>query len=177
MSGSRQENSGDDLQVETSADQYYRPPQDERTMACISHLAIFVSSIGLIVAIGLWIYLRNKQPYAAFQAAQAVLYQLVVLILTFMLIIGFLVLFFGAFGIGLASGADPEQVSFAAFLVILTLLFFAAVSILALAMYIYAIYAAVRSYQGRPFRIPGIAMIADAINPMPPVHPEGSSGR
>jgi uncharacterized Tic20 family protein len=52
-------------------------------MACISHLAIFVSSIGLIVAIGLWIYLRNKQPYAAFQAAQAVLYQLVVLILTF----------------------------------------------------------------------------------------------
>jgi uncharacterized Tic20 family protein len=145
----------------------YEPVQDERTFACISHLTVFVSSFGLFIAIGLWIYLRNKYPYAAFQAAQAVLFQVIVMILTFFLIFAFVAVFFGAFGIGLASGIDVEGDAFIALAVALAFGLVALVLIISIALYGYAIYAAVRSYQGRPFRIPGIALIADAISPMP----------
>jgi uncharacterized Tic20 family protein len=165
------------MTADTGHGEFYHPSQDERTLACISHLTIFVSSIGLLIAIGLWIYLRTRHPYAAFQAAQAALYQFFIMILTFVMIVGVLIVFFGAFGIGLAVGGDPDETAFAIFLVLAMVVFFAVIGILALVLYIYAIYAAIRSYQGRPFRIPGVATIAQAINPMPPVHPEGSSGR
>jgi uncharacterized Tic20 family protein len=147
----------------------YEPGQDERTFACISHLTVFVSTIGFFIAIGLWLYARSKYPYAAFQAAQAVIFQLVVMVLTFFVIMAFVAIFIGAFGIGLASGVDFESGAFAAFAFALTFGIIALAGILSLLLYGYAIYAGRRSYQGKPFRIPGIALVADAINPMPPV--------
>lgn len=160
-----------------AATELYRPSQDERTLACVSHLTIFVSSIGLLIAIGLWLYLWSKQQeYAAFQAAQAVIYQFVVMILTFALGAALVLFAFGAFGIGLINGADPDETAIALFFGVVVVLAIIVLSILALATYAYAIYAAVRSYQGRPFRIPGVASLVDMINPMPPVEPEGISG-
>lgn len=138
-------------------------------MACVSHLTIFVSTIGLIFAIGLWIYLRDRQPYAAFQAAQAVFFQLIVMVLTFFVVIFLLIVLFGVFGIGLLSGSETGEIAFGIFAAILMFIFVGIVGLLTIALYGYAIYAAVRSYQGRPFRIPGIAAIAGAISPMPPV--------
>ena len=145
----------------------YTPTQDERTLACISHLAIFVSTIGFLLVIGLWIYARNRFPYASFQAAQAALYQLFVMVLTFIAVLGFLAVFFGAFGIGFAGGLSPDGTAFAILFVAMLIAVIGIASILAIALYIYAIVAAVRSYQGQAFRIPGIAQIADTISPMP----------
>lgn len=138
-------------------------------MACVSHLTIFVSTIGLLIAIGLWIYLRERQPYAAFHAAQAVFFQLIVMVLTFFVVIVLMFVFFGIFGIGLAAGPDTNEAVFGIFAAILMVIFVGVIGLLTLALYGYAIYAAVRAYQGRPFRIPGIAAIADAISPMPRV--------
>lgn len=149
--------------------QTYVPTQDERTFACISHLSVFVSSIGLLIAVGLWIYLRNRQPYAAFQAAQAVIFQVVVMILTFFVVMFLLAMVFGAFGIGMLSGEDPDGLAFGIFVSLLVVVFITIISVFTIALYAYAIYAAVRSWQGRPFRIPGIALIADSISPMPRV--------
>lgn len=138
-------------------------------MACVSHLTIFVSTIGLLIAIGLWIYLRERQPYAAFQAAQAVLFQLIVMLLTFFVVIFLMIVFFGIFGIGLLGAGDPDEAAFGVLAALLVFVFVAIIGVLTVALYGYAIYAAVRSYQGRPFRIPGIAAIAGSISPMPPV--------
>jgi uncharacterized Tic20 family protein len=150
----------------------YVPSQDERTLACISHLTVFVSSIGLLIAIGLWIYLhlQRRYPYAAFQAGQAVIFQLAVMILTF-LVIGLVMIFiFGAIGASLAvSSTASSEVAFGAALFIGIMVFVGTMIVLTLALYGYAIYAAVRSYQARPFRIPLVSHIADLVSPMPDV--------
>lgn len=155
------------MTAEAGQQEFYQPSQDERTLACISHLTIFVSTVGLLFAIGLWIYLRDKQPYAAFQAAQAVFFQVIVMVLTLFVVMIMLIIFFGAFGIGVLAGGDSGEVAFGVFAALLMVLFFGGIAIFTLALYGYAIYAAVRSYQGRAFRIPGIAAIAGAISPMP----------
>lgn len=144
-------------------------------MACVSHLTIFVSTIGLLIAIGLWIYLRDRQPYAAFQAAQAIFFQLIVMVLTFFVVIVMMIVFFGIFGIGLAAGSGAGEAAFGIFAATLIMLFVGVIGLITIALYAYAIYAAVRSYQGRSFRIPGIAAIAGAISPMPSVQERGRS--
>jgi uncharacterized Tic20 family protein len=152
------------------------PSQDERTLACISHLTVFVSSIGFLIAIGLWIYLhmQKKYPYATFQAGQAVVFQLVVMVMTFLVIIIVMAVMFGAFGIGALASSSPESgAAFGAIVVISVMLMVSVLALLTLALYAYAIYASVRSYQSRPFRIPGIAALVEAISPMPNVPPEG----
>lgn len=157
------------MTAEPTQQALYEPSQDERTLACISHLTIFVSSIGLLIAIGLWLYLRDKQPYAAFQAAQAVIFQVIVMVLTFFVIIMLMIVFFGALGIGVLTGSETSELAFGIFAAMLTIIFFGVIVTITLALYGYAIYAAIRSYQGRAFRIPGIAALANAISPMPRV--------
>jgi uncharacterized Tic20 family protein len=153
----------------------YRPSQDERTLACISHLTVFVSSIGFLVAIGLWIYLHTwrNQPYAAFQAGQAVIFQLLVMVLTFIVIGMVMVLVFGAFGLTLAATAGAgNEVALGIAMTIGIMIFVVAIMVVTLAFYAYAIYAAVRSYQAQPFRIPLASLLAEMISPMPDVRGE-----
>jgi uncharacterized Tic20 family protein len=152
----------------------YQPTQDERTLACVSHLTVFVSTIGWFVAIGLWVYTRSKYPYAAFQAAQAVIFQFVMMLLSFFVIMVWFFVFAVVLGIGLLGG-DPDDVVVFSFAVSAMMVMVGVILLLTLALYGYAIYAAVRSYQGRPFRIPGIAALADAFQPMPPVPEEDMS--
>lgn len=155
----------------------YVPTQDERTLACVSHLTVFVSSIGFLIAIGLWIYLhvQRKHPYAAFQAGQAVIFQLVVMILTFVVIFVAIAVMFGAFGIGALAGSSTEgEAVFGIIMVIGVMVMVGVLALLTLALYGYAVYATVRSYQAKPFRIPGVASLAGAISPMPNVAQEQS---
>jgi uncharacterized Tic20 family protein len=159
-----------------AADGVYYPSQDERTLACISHLTVFVSSIGFLVAVGLWIYLhtRRNQPYAAFQAGQAVIFQLLVMVLTF-IVIGVVMLFiFGAFGLTLAatSTSGSSEVAFGIAMSVAILFFVLGIMLVTISFYIYAVYAAVRSYQARPFRIPLASLLAEMISPMPDVRGE-----
>jgi uncharacterized Tic20 family protein len=148
----------------------YIPSQDERALACITHLTVFVSSIGFLVAVGLWIYLHTgrKYPFAAFQAGQAVLFQFIVMILTFM-VIGFaMLIMFGIVGMGMAAGGTGAgEAAFGVAVVIGIMIIMVMIAALTLAMYGYAIFAAVRSYQATPFRIPGISALAGIISPMP----------
>lgn len=158
--------------AEQAASEFYRPSQDERTLACIAHLTVFVSSIGLLVAIGLWIYLhtRRNQPYAAFQSGQAVIFQLLVMVLTF-IVIGMVIVFvFGAFGITFAASAGAgSEVAFGIAMTIGIMILVLAIMLVTFGFYAYAVYAAVRSYQARPFRIPVASLLAEMISPMPDV--------
>lgn len=161
--------------AEQTAGEFYQPSQDERTLACITHLTVFVSSIGFLVAIGLWIYLhtRRNQPYAAFQAGQAVIFQLLVMVLTFIVIAMVMVFAFGAFGLTLvATSGGGGEVVFGIAMTIGIMIFVLAIMLVTLGFYAYAIYAAVRSYQARPFRIPLASLLAEMISPMPDVRGE-----
>jgi uncharacterized Tic20 family protein len=152
---------------------YYQPSQDERAIACITHLTIFLSTFGLLVAIGLWIYLRSRHRYAAFQAAQAAIFQFGTMILSFVVIIGALALFFGMFGLGLASGMEPTGTAFGMLVFIVFITFVVLISVFSLLLYVYAIYAAWKCWQGAAFRIPLVSAMAEGLSPMPPIRPEG----
>jgi uncharacterized Tic20 family protein len=160
--------------MSTERPEVYVPTQDERTLACISHLTVFVSTIGFLIAIGLWIYLhtQRKYPFAAFQAGQAVVFQIVVMLLTFVLVGFILVFVFGAFGLSLAAGTAGGEVAFGIVFFLLIMVFMAVMALVTIALYGYAVYAGVRSYQARPFRIPGVAALVDIISPMPNVQRE-----
>jgi uncharacterized Tic20 family protein len=149
----------------------YEPTQDERTIACISHLTIFVSTIGWFIAIGIWIYARQRQPYAAFQAAQAVIFQFVAMVLSFVVVFVVVVIMFGALGFGMIWASQLDSGVFAVFASLMVFLMIGVILMFSLLFYAYAIYAAVLCYRGQPFRMPGIGALAHALQPMPPIVP------
>jgi uncharacterized Tic20 family protein len=53
------------------------PSRDERIMAGLAHGAIVVGWLGLLAGLVIWLQQREKSPYVAFQALQAVAYQFV----------------------------------------------------------------------------------------------------
>jgi uncharacterized Tic20 family protein len=153
----------------------YRPSQDERTLACVSHLTVFVSTIGFLVALGLWVYLqtRRNQPYAAFQAGQAVIFQTLVMVLTFIVIGMVMVFVFGMFSLSfVASDGQFDEAAFGIAAFTAMMIFSLVIMLVTFVFYGYAIYAAVRSYQAQPFRIPLINRLAEMISPMPDVRGE-----
>jgi uncharacterized Tic20 family protein len=163
------------MTAEQSTDPYV-PSQDERTLACISHLTVFVSSVGFLIAIGLWIYLQTqrKYPYAAFQAAQAVIFQVVVMILTFFVVFLVMGIIFGVIGLGVLAAPAAGEAAFGILAFVGMMIFMAFIITFTIALYGYAIYAAVRSYQARRFRIPGVSALANLISPLPDVQSERS---
>ncbi len=59
------------------------PSSDERVMAALCHASIVLSLIGLVVPIVMWATQKDKSRYVAFQALQAVAFQLLRLVLLF----------------------------------------------------------------------------------------------
>ena len=52
------------------------PTQDERVMASLSHVSALLPMMGVIAPIVIWVTQREKSEYVAFQALQALAYQL-----------------------------------------------------------------------------------------------------
>ncbi len=55
------------------------PTQDERVMASLSHVSALLPMMGVIAPIVIWVTQREKSEYVAFQALQALVYQLVMI--------------------------------------------------------------------------------------------------
>ena len=54
-----------------------QPTQDERLLAALSHGSVILFGIGVLAGIVIWATQKERSPYVAFQALQAVVYQLV----------------------------------------------------------------------------------------------------
>lgn len=100
--------------------------QDERLMAAIAHAGIFLT---IIVALIIWLTQKDKSKYVAFQAKQALVYQLV-------LTVGFTVLW---------------VLTILLTFVLIGFLLIPILLLLALAAVVYGLYAAWETYQGRDF--------------------------
>jgi uncharacterized Tic20 family protein len=155
----------------------YRPTESERVISCISHLAVFLSTLGWFIAIGLWIYARTRHPYAAFQAAQAVIFQFVAMVVMFAVGITAVVVMSAALGFGLLGARQAGELAFGVIGLTVIVLTVGVLALFSLLIYGYAIYAAVRAYQGRSPHIPGVAALADAVQPAPPVWEPASPAR
>lgn len=107
------------------------PNADEKLMAAISHAGIIIG--GILVALIVWLVQKDKSKYVDFQAKQALVYQLVVLVGESILgVVGF-VLGVLTFGIG--------------FFILVPVLI-----IIGLGTLVYGLYAAYKTYLGEDFR-------------------------
>jgi len=137
------------MQTETNTS-LTTPSQDERIMAALAHAGVVIYLVGVIAPIIIWVTQKEKSRYVAFQALQALAYQLV-LILAW--ILGFGCYMAGVFGTvpflaffdntGLSNG---EAIMLAPFFLICLLMLLGAVFL------IYGLAGAFMTLQGRDFR-------------------------
>jgi uncharacterized Tic20 family protein len=123
---------------------------DERIMAALAHISAMLPTIGIIAAIIIWVTQKDKSRYVYFQALQAIVYHLV-LILGWFLTVGCYML--SAFGvIAFTPLANDSSVPFLMGGMLLPFLVIGLAVLLWLAYIIYAIVATVLTFQGKEFR-------------------------
>jgi uncharacterized Tic20 family protein len=138
--------------METSASGALFPTSDERIMAALAHLSAILPMWGILAPIVIWLTQREKSRWAAFQALQAIAFQIVVIlvyIIGFACYMGsfFALMIGGVLGSQMGSFEPAFGVSFALpFLVLFLLL---GVTLLSIS---YGIVAAVSTFQGKNFR-------------------------
>jgi uncharacterized Tic20 family protein len=141
--------------------------QDDKLMSALAHGSVILPFMGIIAPIVIWATQKDKSDYIAFQALQAVAYQVAMLIAWFVCIgcyIGsFLITIVTSFlGIALTSFAggmgedNPVAIIFTMLLTMLPgflpFLVFGLIILGALAFVTYGLAGAVISLQGKDFR-------------------------
>lgn len=123
---------------------------ENRLLAALAHGSVVMQGLGLLVGVLVYITQREKSRYAAFQALQAAVYQLINLI-----ILGVLWVVWGAFyTVGIMSmfnmprNANPPPLFFVSLGTSLIPIVFM------LLVDVYGLWAAFRAWQGREFRYP-----------------------
>lgn len=149
--------------------------QDDKIMAAVGHATIIWPVLGIIAPLVIWATQREKSAFVAFQALQATLYHVTLILAGLVCGICYLFTYFGAVlgGLGIAfgmvltlrgEGPPPEDLApggiIAMFLAFLVMLFFyllvLGLMMMALAGWLayiaYGLYGAVASFRGRDFR-------------------------
>jgi uncharacterized Tic20 family protein len=135
------------------------PTQDERIMAALSHVGILLPLTGLLLPVFIWLTQREKSPYVRFQAMQALVWHVVMIVYYFAAGACYACTAFSVFLyvplIGsLPSNSDPSPLIvlpiFLPFLVVILLM------LLGLVFLIFGLLAAILTLQGKDFRFPVI---------------------
>jgi uncharacterized Tic20 family protein len=130
-------------------------PQDERIMAAISHISVVLPMIGVLAPILIWVTQKEKSRYVAFQALQALAFQLSMIIAYAMGMGCYMCSFLGNFlSIFFASSTGYGQ-----YLVVLSGVMFA-IPFLVMCMIfagglfyiLYGVIGAIMTFQGKQFR-------------------------
>ena len=124
-------------------------PADERMLAALAHLSAILPYLGVIAPIIIYATQREKSRYVAFQSLQAVVYQVVMLLLWLLVFLCYFLVFFGALFPSMARGANPNNMDAA---MIWPFLLICLVFVVWIAYGIYALVAAYLTFQGRDFR-------------------------
>lgn len=128
------------------------PTQDERVMAALSHISTLLPMVGVIAPIVIWITQKDKSKYVAFQALQALAYQLTMILAWFIGMGCYMFSFFGTFFTIPFSDSSQSASPLFALGFIIPFLVFGAIFIGGFFFIIYGIVGAVMAFQGKPFR-------------------------
>ncbi len=153
--------------METPAASPNLTQQDERVMAALAHIAVLLPMIGLIAAIVIWITQKDRSRFVAFQALQAIVFQLLLIVVWIggmaCYMASFFLTFFGT--IAFASfGSNGPPVGF----LIPVAVIFGMIGLMGIFI-IYGIVAAVLTFQGKDFRYPLIGRWVERYNQHAPV--------
>ncbi len=122
-------------------------PQDERIIAALAHISVLLPFAGVIAPIVIWVTQKDRSRYVAFQALQAIAFQLLLIIIW----MGGMACYMGSFFLTflgaavLSSNRVPGPAVFLPFIVFFVIL------ALMLVFIIYGIVAAVMTFQGKDF--------------------------
>ncbi|RMF26825.1 MAG: DUF4870 domain-containing protein [Chloroflexi bacterium] len=146
--------------MDSPGDALTPPSQDERITAALAHAAIILFLLGTAVSAVIWVTQKEKSRYVAFQALQALIYQLATVLLG---ALGFACYFCSliAVFIGLVattSGVPPGgelQGTEVLPVVLLTFLPFGVLALMLIGgilLVLYGMWGGLQALQGKPFR-------------------------
>ena len=88
------------------------PNQNDKIMAALAHISALLPFMGVIAPIIIWATQRDKSEYVAFQALQAVVYQLLMILAWFVgmgcYMLSFFTMFLGIPFAGESGQVDPS---------------------------------------------------------------------
>lgn len=125
---------------------YQAPVQNERIWAGLAHLSFF-TPVGIFAPAAIWLVYRDKSPYVRFHAAQATIWQLIVLIFTLILTVLSLGLFFVPI-----LGGPSEDLVMAAQALLLPLGVVLFLFLVQIICSVYSIAGVILAFMGKDFR-------------------------
>ena len=141
--------------TETSTMRAPLSPQDERVLGALSHISILLPGMGILAPILIWVTQRERSRFVAFQALQAVVFPLALLLLWFLggacYMGSIFLIMIGGFAMSGRSGMEgPDPLVGGLF--VLPFAVFLLMLLVALLMLVYGIAAAILTFQGNDFR-------------------------
>ena len=133
---------------------------EEKLFALLSHLSILIG--GMLLPIIFWATQKDKSKFVAFNALQAIFYQLSYIVLTMIIVIVF---FFAYIFLGVGAGIffigeSPDFAPLISVLIMIGLMIcYAAIFAIILGFIGYAIFIGIKSYQGELRKYPIIGNI------------------
>lgn len=129
------------------------PSQNDRIMAALAHVTVIVPMIGLVAPIVIWATQKDKSAYIAFQALQAAVYQLFLILAYFVGMGCYMCSFFGMIPVMAAveNNASSAQSVFP-WVAFFPLVVFGGIMAAGLLFFLYGLIAAVLVLIGKDFR-------------------------
>jgi uncharacterized Tic20 family protein len=136
------------------------PSQEERIMAALSHIAVLLPFMGTVIPIVIWVTQKEKSRYVGFQALQATVLQLALLLIWFAGMACYMATFFlSFFGTILMSSASSSsqgtygpETGLASLAFIIPVLVMVLMGIGFIVFEIYGIVGAIQCLRGKAFR-------------------------
>jgi uncharacterized Tic20 family protein len=134
-------------------DEGMRPTdQNDQIMGALAHITVLLPMMGIVAPIVIWATQKDKSEFVAFQALQAVIYQLVIILGWFAGMVLYMCSFFGIFltipGMEVSDGEFPLPLlgMFIPMLIMGCMFLFGIIYV------VYGVVAAIRVFQGVDFR-------------------------
>ena len=139
-----------------TAEQYSTPSQNDKIMAALAHISALLPFMGVIAPIIIWATQKDKSEYVAFQALQAVAYQLVMILAWFVgmgcYMLSFFTMFLGIPFAGANGEVDPSVSPIFMVGALFPFLIFGAIFLGGALFIIYGLIGAIQVFQGKDFR-------------------------
>jgi len=128
--------------------------KNDRIMAALAHVTVIVPMMGVIAPIVIWATQKDKSELIAFQALQAVVYQLTLVLIWFIGMACYMCSFFGIFifAIPFSSSGGPNDFPFEALGAFFPFLIMGLMLLGGVIYIIYGLVAAFLVLQGKDFR-------------------------
>jgi uncharacterized Tic20 family protein len=133
------------------------PNPNDKIMAALAHISAILPFMGVIAPIVIWVTQKDKSEYVAFQALQAVAYQLVMILAWFVGMGCYMLSFFSMFLTIPLAGRNGGELSptVAPFFLVGTFVPFLVFGVIMIGGAIFVIYgliAAIQVFQGKDFK-------------------------